>query len=57
MQVPPPFLHGALRFSLSRDTRDTDIDRVLAVMPRIVERLRKPAPRPSRHQTSDLIHA
>ncbi|MBC7150966.1 MAG: cysteine desulfurase NifS [Rhizobium sp.] len=57
MQVPPPFLHGALRFSLSRDTRDADIDRVLAVMPRIVERLRKPAPCPSRHQTSDLIHA
>lgn len=57
MQVPPSFVHGALRFSLSRDTRDTDIDRVLAVMPRIVERLRKPAPRPSRHQTSDLIHA
>ncbi|MHB0952089.1 MAG: cysteine desulfurase NifS [Allorhizobium sp.] len=57
MRVPSQFLHGALRFSLSRDTGDADIDGVLAVMPRIVERLRKPAPRPSRHQTSDLIHA
>ncbi|PPJ49294.1 cysteine desulfurase NifS [Rhizobium sp. KAs_5_22] len=57
MQVPPRFLYGALRFSLSRDTGDAEIDRVLAVMPRIVERLRQPASRPSHHQTSDSVHA
>lgn len=57
MQLPLQFLLGALRFSLSRDTGDADIDRVLTVMPPIVERLRKPLPHPSRRQTSDLIHA
>ncbi len=34
---------GAVRFSLSRDSDDDDIDRVLMTMPDIVARLRKPS--------------
>jgi cysteine desulfurase len=33
-------VHGAIRFSFSRDNVDTDVDRVLDVLPRIVERAR-----------------
>ncbi len=44
MRVPYQAAHGAVRFSLSRETTDADIDRVLAVLPSIITRLRqKPA--------------
>jgi cysteine desulfurase len=39
--------YGATRFSLSRDSDDEDIDRVLATLPDIVARLRGDAPVPS----------
>ena len=39
MKVPPDLLRGAVRFSLSRDTTDDDITRVLQVLPDIVGRL------------------
>lgn len=39
MGVPFTALHGSIRFSLSRFTTEQEIDCVLAVMPRIVEKL------------------
>ena len=46
MRVPFEAAHGAVRFSLSRETTESDIDRVLAVLPGIVSRLRaRPAAR------------
>jgi cysteine desulfurase len=44
MGVPYTLAHSSTRFSLSRYTTDADIDAVLAVMPAIVERLRKLSP-------------
>ncbi len=44
MGLPYTILHGSIRFSLSRFTSETDIDRVLEVMPTIVERLRAMSP-------------
>jgi cysteine desulfurase len=40
MGVPFTAVHGAVRFSLSRDTAEAEIDRVLAVLPAIVDRAR-----------------
>ena len=36
--------HGAIRFSLSRYTTDAEIDRALAVLPPIIQRLRAVLP-------------
>ncbi|XGV99310.1 MAG: cysteine desulfurase NifS [Leptolyngbya sp. BL-A-14] len=44
MGLPYTTLHGSIRFSLSRYTTDADVDRVLEVMPGIVERLRAMSP-------------
>ncbi len=44
MGVPYNFAHGSLRFSLSRYTNDDDIDKVLEVLPKIVENLRIMSP-------------
>jgi len=43
MKVPYAAAHGAVRFSLSRESTAADIDRVLEVMPEIVAKLRGPA--------------
>ena len=40
MGVAPDRLHGALRLSLSRETTEADVDRVLEVLPAAVARLR-----------------
>lgn len=40
MNVPSRALHGALRFSFSRENTDEDVDRVLEVLPGIVTKLR-----------------
>lgn len=40
MAVPPRALRGAVRFSLSHETTDDDIDVVLSALPAIVDRLR-----------------
>jgi len=40
MRVPFTAIHGAIRFSLSRNNVDSDVDRVLDVLPAIVERAR-----------------
>jgi len=44
MGLPYTLLHGSIRFSLSRYTTSAEIDRVLEVMPPIVERLRMISP-------------
>ncbi len=46
MAVPFTAAGGAIRFSLSRDNDDDDVDRVLEVMPRIVAELRETSPSP-----------
>lgn len=44
MNLPASALHGALRLSLSRENTSEDVDRVLEVLPEIVERLRSMSP-------------
>jgi len=44
MGIPPEIAHGSLRFSLGRDTTKEDIDRVIEVLPPIVEKLRAMSP-------------
>ena len=44
MGVPYTAAHGSIRFSLSRYTTDAEVDRVLEVLPPIVERLRSMSP-------------
>ena len=40
MHVPPAALHGAIRFSFSRDNTAAEADRVLSLLPDIVTKLR-----------------
>lgn len=44
MGVPFTALHGSIRFSLSRFTTEKEIDMVLAIMPRLIEKLVKISP-------------
>lgn len=44
MGLEPALLHGALRFGFGRGNTEEDVDRVLAILPGIVERLRSMAP-------------
>ncbi len=44
MRVPFSAIHGSLRISLSRYNSAADIDRIIAVLPEIVARLRKVSP-------------
>jgi cysteine desulfurase len=44
MKVPAIALRGAVRFSLSRDNTADEVDRVLAVMPGILDKLRQISP-------------
>ncbi|WP_456296887.1 cysteine desulfurase NifS [Vibrio sp. AK197] len=44
MDIPFTAAHGTLRFSLSKFTTEQDIDRVIAALPPIVERLRTLSP-------------
>jgi cysteine desulfurase len=44
MKVDEAALRGAVRFSLSRDNSDADVDRVLASVPGIVGKLRAISP-------------
>jgi len=44
MNVPYTAAHGAIRFSLSRENTEEDVDRVLAEMPGIIAKLRELSP-------------
>lgn len=44
MGIPEPIAHGSVRFSLSRQTTQADIDRALDVVPKVVGRLMKTLP-------------
>ncbi|WP_201842496.1 cysteine desulfurase NifS [Microvirga zambiensis] len=44
MNIPYTAAHGAIRFSFSRDNGEEDVDRVLEVIPGIVEKLRALSP-------------
>lgn len=44
MRIPFTAIHGSIRFSLSRNSTDAEIDKVLEVFPIIVERLRRLSP-------------
>lgn len=44
MGVPHTAIHGSIRFSLSRYNTDQDIDRVIDVMPSIIQELRSLSP-------------
>jgi cysteine desulfurase len=51
MNVAYTAAHGAIRFSFSRDSVDADVERVLAVLPRIVEKAREVSPfSPTRYE-------
>ncbi len=39
MGIPEPVAHGSVRFSISRDTSDAQIDLALAIVPKVIERL------------------
>ncbi len=57
MNVPADLLRGAVRFSLSRDTTDDHITRVLAVLPDIIGRLRETSPAWLQHHPSNAADA
>lgn len=44
MGVPFTALHGSIRFSLSRFTTEKEIDAVIAIMPRVIDKLIKISP-------------
>jgi cysteine desulfurase len=44
MRIEEKIAHGAIRFSLSRFTTDSEIERVLEVLPGIIVRLRTVLP-------------
>jgi cysteine desulfurase len=44
MNVPFTAVHGSVRFSLSRDNTDEDIDRIIEVFPTVVANLRRLSP-------------
>ncbi len=44
MKIDPKIAHGAVRFSLSRFTTESEIDRALQILPGVIARLRKVLP-------------
>jgi cysteine desulfurase len=57
MKLPASRLHGAVRLSLSRESTDEDIDRVLEVLPAIIGKLRAQAPASEGARTDAPQHA
>lgn len=44
MGLPPEVAHGSLRFSMGRETKEEDIDKVIEVLSKIVKKLRAMSP-------------
>jgi cysteine desulfurase len=44
MKIDDKIAHGAIRFSLSRFTTQTEIDRALEALPKVIGRLRAVLP-------------
>lgn len=44
MDIPRELSHGAIRFSLSRETTEDEIDKVIEVLPNIIKKLREMSP-------------
>ncbi len=44
MGISPEKAHGSIRFSLGRKTSEQDIDKVLEILPEIIEKIRKMSP-------------
>jgi cysteine desulfurase len=44
MKIPFSHLRGSIRFSLSRESIESDINRVLAVLPRIINKVQISTP-------------
>ncbi|MFN4226644.1 MAG: cysteine desulfurase NifS [Candidatus Ratteibacteria bacterium] len=42
--IPPEIAHGSLRFSLGKYNKEEDVDKVLDILPKVVEKLRKISP-------------
>ena len=55
MQVPPTVLRGAIRFSLSRDNTADEIERVLAILPEIVAKVRALSPEWQKRQAESPV--
>ena len=51
MKVPYSVLHGSIRFSLSRYTTKSEIDRVIEILPDTIGRLRAISPFSSDNST------
>lgn len=45
MGISPELAHGSLRFSLGKNTTEEEIDYVIKVLPEVIKRLRKMAPK------------
>ncbi|PJE67923.1 cysteine desulfurase NifS, partial [Candidatus Shapirobacteria bacterium CG10_big_fil_rev_8_21_14_0_10_38_8] len=45
MGIPPEIAHGSVRFSLSKYTTEDEIEYTLKVLPGVVKRIRKMAPK------------
>lgn len=52
--VPVEIVHGSLRLTMGRDTTEEDVDRVLEVLPGIVERLRSMSPLWHEYQRKEM---
>lgn len=53
--VPFEIVHGSLRLTMGSATTEEDVDRVLEVLPGIVERLRSMSPLWREHQNKEMI--
>jgi cysteine desulfurase len=57
MDIPRKALHGAIRLSLSRENTADEIERVLAIMPGIIAKLRETSPVWQQHQADPELRA
>jgi cysteine desulfurase len=55
MGVPPDLARGSLRFTLGRMNTDADVDRLLDVLPPIVQRMRALSPIPATEPPAEYL--